>query len=135
MARVFLVGFWDGVSNLILRNRILIILLLIVATSFFVSQWQYIKFSNTEANLLPDDHEVNLEYLDFTDKFGEEGNLIVIGLKDSTLFTVKNLNAWNNLSKNLKDSNYVESVIAIGDLQKLKKNKRKKQFYLEPFIN
>ena len=135
MARVFLVGFWDGVSNLILRNRILIILLLIGATSFFVSQWQYIKFSNTEANLLPDDHEVNLEYLDFTDKFGEEGNLIVIGLKDSTLFTVKNLNAWNNLSKNLKDSNYVESVIAIGDLQKLKKNKRKKQFYLEPFIN
>ena len=134
MARVFLVGFWDSVSNLILRNRILIISLLILATSFFISQWQYIKFSNTEANLLPDKHEVNLEYLDFTDKFGEEGNLIVIGIKDSLLFTTKNLNAWNNLSKVLKDTNFVESVIAIGDLQKLKKDKKKQQFYLEPFI-
>ena len=134
MARVFLVGFWDSVSNLILKNRILIIALLSLATSFFISQWQYIKFSNTEANLLPDNHEVNLEYLDFTDKFGEEGNLIVIGVKDSLLFTTENLNAWNNLSKVLKDTNFVESVIAIGDLQKLKKDKKKQQFYLEPFI-
>ncbi|MDA8859494.1 MMPL family transporter, partial [Flavobacteriaceae bacterium] len=126
--------FWDSVSNLILRNRILIIALLVLATSFFISQWQYIKFSNTEANLLPDNHEVNLEYLDFTDKFGEEGNLIVIGVKDSLLFTTENFNAWNNLSKVLKDTNYVESVIAIGDLQKLKKDKKKQQFYLEPFI-
>ena len=30
----------------------------------------------------------------------------------------------NNLSKVLKDINYVESVIAIGDLQKLKKDKK-----------
>ena len=134
MARVFLVGFWDSVSNLILKNRILIIALLSLATSFFISQWQYIKFSNTEANLLPDNHEVNLEYLDFTDKFGEEGNLIVIGVKDSLLFTTENLNAWNNLSKVLKDTSFVESVIAIGDLQKLKKDKKKQQFYLEPFI-
>jgi uncharacterized protein len=134
MARVFLVGFWGSVSNLILRNRILIIALLTLATTFFISQWQYIKFSNTEANLLPDNHEVNLEYLDFTDKFGEEGNLIVIGIKDSLLFTTENLNAWNNLSKVLKDTNFVESVIAIGDLQKLKKDKKKQQFYLEPFI-
>jgi len=134
MARVFMVGFWDSVSNLILRNRILIIALLVLATSFFISQWQYIKFSNTEANLLPDNHEVNLEYLDFTDKFGEEGNLIVIGVKDSLLFTTENFNAWNNLSKVLKDTNYVESVIDIGDLQKLKKDKKKQQFYLEPFI-
>ncbi len=134
MARVFLVGFWDSVSNLILKNGILIIALLSLATSFFISQWQYIKFSNTEANLLPDNHEVNLEYLDFTDKFGEEGNLIVIGVKDSLLFTTENLNAWNNLSKVLKDTSFVESVIAIGDLQKLKKDKKKQQFYLEPFI-
>ena len=134
MARVFLVGFWDTVSNLILRNRLLIITLLILVTAFFVNHWQYIKFSNTEANLLPDTHEVNLEYLDFTDKFGEEGNLIVIGVKDSLLFTSTNLNAWNKLSKVLKDTNFVESVIAIGDLQKLKKDNKRKQFYLEPFI-
>jgi len=134
MARVFLVGFWDSISSFILRNRILIIALLILVTTFFISQWQYIKFSNTEANLLPDDHEVNLQYLDFSDKFGEEGNLIVVGLKDSLLFTAKNFNAWNRLSKVLKDTNYVESVIAIGDLQKLKKNNIEKEFYLEPFI-
>ena len=85
------------------------------------------RFTYTEANLLPDDHPINIEYNNFLDIFGEEGNLIVIGIKDSLLFTTENLNAWNNLSKVLKDTSFVESVIAIGDLQKLKKDKKKQE--------
>ncbi len=53
------------------------------------------RFTYTEANLLPDEHEVNLKYNAFLKIFGEEGNLIVLGVKDSSLFTVEKLNAWN----------------------------------------
>ena len=35
----------------------------------------------------------------FLELFGEEGNLIVVGVKDSTLLTVEKLNAWNTFSK------------------------------------
>ncbi len=38
-------------------------------------QWKNIHFTYTEANLLPDDNIVNIEYNDFLNKFGEEGNL------------------------------------------------------------
>tara|TARA_B100000073_G_scaffold164701_1_gene136325 strand:- start:2151 stop:4535 length:2385 start_codon:yes stop_codon:yes gene_type:complete len=127
-------GFWEKISKIILKNRVLIILSLLTATYFFTTHWDKIRFTYTEANLLPSTHPENIKYKSFTDKFGEEGNLIVISVKDSTLFTIEKLNAWNELSHSFKDHNDVSTVIAFGDLQKLKKNKSSRQFYIEPFI-
>ena len=127
-------GLWESIAGIILNNRILIIISLILVTYFFSTHWHKIRFTYTEANLLPDTHEENLKYNSFTSKFGEEGNLIVIGVKDSLLFTLENLNAWNKLSNSFKDLPQVETVIAFGDLQKLIKDKNTRQFYIEPFI-
>ena len=127
-------GFWEKISGIILKNRILIILSLLIVTYFFTTHWDKIRFTYTEANLLPATHPENIKYKSFTDKFGEEGNLIVISVKDSTLFTIEKLNAWNELSHSFKDHKDVSTVIAFGDLQKLKKNKTSRQFYIEPFI-
>ena len=134
MSKSIFSGFWKKISRLILNNRILIILSLAAATYFFSTNWENIRFTYTEANLLPETHPENIKYKKFTDKFGEEGNLIVISVKDSTLFTIDKLNAWNDLSHSFKDHQDVSTVIAFGDLQKLKKNKSSRQFFIEPFI-
>lgn len=134
MFKLLTIGFWEAVARLILRNKIFILITVIVATVFFSMQWKHMRFTNTEANMLPDDHEVNLVYNDFLEVFGEEGNLIVLGVKDSTLFSVHQLNAWNRLAESLKPYDEVETVISIKDLQKLVKNTEKEQFDLEPFI-
>lgn len=134
MTTLLTAGFWETVARLILRNRISIIIAILLSTFFFSLQWGKMRFTYTEANLLPDDHEVNIAYNDFLKTFGDEGNLIVIGVKDSSLFTVKNLNAWNQLSSYFKAFNEVETVVSIKDLQKLVKNKKEKQFDLVPFI-
>ena len=127
-------GFWQSTAGIILNNRVLIIIGLILTTYFFTTHWDKIRFTYTEANLLPDTHPENIKYRAFTEKFGEEGNLIVISVKDSTLFTIEKLNAWNNLSNSFKGHSDVSTVISFGDLQKLKKDKDSRQFYIEPFI-
>ena len=134
MTKLFTTGFWETVARLILRNRIGIIIVIVITTFFFALQWDKMRFTYTEANLLPDNHEVNIEYNAFLEKFGEEGNLIVLGVKDSSLFTVEKLNAWNKLSADFKNDKEVETVVSINNLQKLVKNNAKKQFDLEPFI-
>ena len=134
MVKSIFSGFWKKISKLILNNRVLIILSLGLLTYFFSTNWYNIRFTYTEANLLPETHPENIKYKKFTDKFGEEGNLIVISVKDSTLFTIEKLNAWNNLSHSFKDHQDISTVIAFGDLQKLKKNKSSRQFFIEPFI-
>ncbi len=134
MFKLLTTGFWEGVARIILRNKIFILIAIIVATVFLSMQWKHMRFTYTEANMLPDDHEVNLTYNDFLEVFGEEGNLIVLGIKDSSVFTVKQFNAWNNLAESFKSYDEVETVLSIKDLQKLVKNTEKKQFDLVPFI-
>ncbi|MEM5566620.1 efflux RND transporter permease subunit [Psychroserpens sp. AS72] len=134
MFKLFNKNFWEVIARLILRNKIGILVVIILATIFFSSQWNNMRFSYTEANLLPDDHEVNVTYNEFLDIFGEEGNLIVLGVKDSTLFTVDKLNAWNQLSEDFKTYDEVETVVSLNDLQKLVKNKEEEKFDLVPFI-
>lgn len=134
MIKLFTKDFWDIVARLILRNRIAILSIIAIITILFSLQWKHMRFSYSEANLLPDNHKINQEYKRFLDIFGEEGNLIILGVKDSTLFTVEKLNAWNALSEAFKAEKQVETVVSIKDLQKLKKDTKNQKFNLEPFI-
>lgn len=97
-------------------------------------QWKNMRFTYTEANLLPDDHPVNLEYDAFLSHFGEEGNLIVMGVKDSTIFTPEKFKAWDQLTKDIGKFSEVEFTLSVGNLQKLQKKADTTGFELVPFI-
>ena len=135
MAKKLPHGFWDKTARIILRNRIFILLLLVAFTVFLGLQWKNMRFSNSQANLLPDDHPVNLEYQAFLQQFGEEGNAIVFGIKDSSLFTPEKLNRWNKFSKQLLAFPEIELVLSLENLQELKKDKEKQEFVLKPLIH
>jgi hypothetical protein len=132
MSKIFSFGFWNSIARVILRNRITIILIIIGITIFFATQWQNMRFSYTEANLLPDDDEINLEYNDFLDKFGEEGNLIVLAVKDPTLFTPEKFTAWNKLTETLKAYKEVDQIVGVGNLKKLQKFENPSRFEMIP---
>ncbi|WP_339653847.1 efflux RND transporter permease subunit [uncultured Salegentibacter sp.] len=134
MAKIFSFGFWNSIARLILRNRIIILLLIIATTVFLSTQWKNMRFSYTEANLLPDDHEDNIAYNEFLDKFGEEGNLVLLGVKDSTLFKPENFEAWKELTKTLEAYPAVDYAISVSNLQQLKKFEDPSRFEMVPFI-
>ena len=127
-------GFWSKVARIILRNRIIILVLLAIMTIFMSQQWDKMRFSNSQANLLPDHHPVNLEYLSFLKQFGEEGNVVVLAVKDSSLFTPKKFNRWNKLSKQLGAFPEVDFVLSTDNLQELVKDTVKQEFVMQPFI-
>ena len=134
MFKLFTKNFWDVTARVILRNKIAILVGIVLVTFLLSRQWDNMRLAYSEANMLPDNHEVNVTYNSFLKTFGEEGNLIVLGVKDSTLFSVKKLNAWNKLSEDLKESEAIETVVSIKDLQKLIKDTKNEKFKLEPFI-
>ena len=134
MSKFLSFQFWNTVARIILRNRILILSLIIASTVFLGFQWKNMRFSYTEANLLPDDDEINLQYEKFLDKFGEEGNLIVMAVNDPSLFTPMKFAAWNRLAGKLNTYDEVEFTVSIGDLKKLQKNEEKGRFEMVPFI-
>jgi len=127
-------NFWTKVAGLILRNRYFVLLLIAAFTAFLATQMKYMKFSYTEANLLPENHEANIEYNQFLEIFGEEGNLIILAVKDSTLFTPEKFNAWNELTKTIDASEEVEFSVSIADIQKLKADRKNRKFIVEPLL-
>ena len=129
------VGFWEKLARIILKNRIIILVILSALTIFLGYQWKNLSMTYTEANLLPKDHIVNKQYQQFLDKFGEEGNLVVIGFQDPKFFTPKNYAAWNELMTGLKNSKEVDLVVSLNDLKKLEKDTVNEKFVLTPFID
>ena len=125
-------NFWSIVSRIILKGRIPILIVLALITYFLSTQMQYMRFSYTEANLLPRNHEVNLEYNKFLEIFGEEGNLIIIATQDSSVFTAKKFNNWNTLSKKLDSFPEIDFTVSIGDIKTLKKDTKNQRFIVEP---
>lgn len=124
-------NFWSNVANLILKNRIKILLLILGLTFFWSNQWKNIQFTYTEAKLLPDDHPESLIYDKFKSQFGEEGNLIVIGVKDSLLFSEKNFNQWNKLSQKINEYPEVNFVLSFDNITDLVKDTDNKRFDLK----
>lgn len=127
-------GFWPRVARIILRNRILILFGVAAFTVFLGLQWKNMQFSNTEANILPDDHPATIQYNTFKGIFGEEGNAIVLGIRDSTLFTPSKFNRWNKLSKQLEAFPEIDFVVSTDNLQVLVKDNNKQEFVMEAFI-
>jgi predicted RND superfamily exporter protein len=135
MKNAIKVGFWEGLARIILKNRNAIIVAIVALTLFLGFQWRNLSMTYTEANLLPKKHIVNQQYQDFLDKFGEEGNLIVIGFKDNTFFTPKAFSAWNELMTDLKKAQEVDLVVSLNDLKKLEKDTIAQKFQLVSFID
>lgn len=127
-------GFWAKTANIILRNRIFILLLILATTIFLALQWDKMQFSSSQANLLPDHHPENVKYQSFLKTFGEEGNVIVLAIKDSSLFTPEKFNRWNKLSKQLDAFPEVDFVLSTDNLKELVKDTTKQEFVLQPFI-
>ena len=129
------IGFWELIARIILRNRIVILSGIVLITIFMVLQWKNIKFTHTEANLIPADDKVNVDYNTFLKNFGEEGNLIVIATKDKKLFTPKVYQAWSELMTTIKSHKEVTLVISVDNLQNLTKNDSLQTFELKPFVD
>lgn len=128
-------SFWNFVSRTLLRNRHWVLLLIVAFTLFMASQWKYIRFTQTEANLLPNDHKDNIAYTDFLKKFGEEGNVIIFAVKSDAVFKPTTFKAWNNMMTSIAKNKEVETVLSFNQILDLVKNDSLQTFQTKKFID
>ena len=120
-------NFWEYIARLILKNRIIFILSIIILTIYLASFWKNVQFTFTEANLLPIDHPENIKYSTFKKLFGEEGNIISIGIKDSVFFNNRNQKLWNDLHSKLSSFKEIKLILSTNNLIELIKDEKNKK--------
>ena len=127
-------GVWTTISQLILNNRFLILSVLTLLTVLWIDQWKHIRFTFTEANLLPDKHEENIRYKDFLKVFGEEGNLLVIAIKDNDFFSQEKLKMWKELRIEITKFSEIDYVLSFDNLKEIVKNQKLRRFELKSVL-
>ena len=113
---------WRNLGQFILKHRILLLLALAIVTAFMSYQGSKVQLSSELSRAIPVDNPKYKEYLEFKKKFGEDGNLLVIGIQTNNLFEQNLFNAYSTLNNNLKQLKGVEDVIAVSSAINLVKN-------------
>jgi hypothetical protein len=119
---------WTLVARKILRNRIAILIVLFGITVFMAFQARKVEMSYQYAPLLPKDDSTYIENEEFVKLFGNEGNLVVIGISDEKFFKLNNFKEWMNLSAELRQIDGVTGVLSVPQAYNLIKNSDEKRF-------
>ncbi|MCT4586524.1 MAG: MMPL family transporter [Carboxylicivirga sp.] len=125
---------WINIARFILRNRIAILGVLFLITVFMGIMSRQIEMSYQYAPLLPEDDPTYVEYENFLDIYGNEGNMIIVGIQNEDFFELDDFNAWQDFSKSLLEVEGVTSVFSVGQSYNLKKNSKEKNFEIEPIF-
>ena len=82
------------------------------------------------SQILPKKDSAYLDYQNFKNTFGEEGNLIVVGIIDPDFFQLSHFNKWQKLNSDLSQIDGVDNLISVSSAYNLKKNTEERKFEL-----
>jgi len=125
---------WLKVSGIILRNKNFFLGILFIITAFLGFHAFKVEMSYEYASLLPKKDQAFKDYQKFVEIFGEEGNLIIIGIQDSNFFRLDHFSRWRKLCNNLSEVEGVENLLSIPNTYNLIKNTKEKHFQIHPIF-
>src|SRR5215218_7416311 len=104
---------WKALGEAILRYKLILLLLLLGATAFMGWHASKVKLSYEFSRAIPTDNPKYLAYQEFRGKYGEDGNLLVIGIQTKDIFQQAVLNDYIKLHAALKRTAGVDDVICL----------------------
>ncbi len=104
---------WQQLAKFVIKNRIAVLIFLIVSTGMMGYYASKVKLSYEFSKAIPTDNAKYVDYQLFKQKFGDDGNVLVVGITTKEFFVLKNFNAYQQLYKNLKKNSAVEDVLSI----------------------
>jgi predicted RND superfamily exporter protein len=123
---------WKKIAGIILRNKITLIALLAISTGFMIYQTSQIKLSYDFAKILPSDDSTYVAYMNFKEKFGEDGNVMVVGFTSTNLFDATIFNNLKKLNLEIKSLDGIKDVLSLCNLYNIYKNDSLNTFNFKP---
>ncbi len=104
---------WESIARFVLRFRLLLLVMLVAATAFMGYHASKVQLSYELLRAIPTDNPKYVAYQDFRKKFGEDGNLMVIGVQTDKLFEQAVFNDYAAFNSQLKKIPGVEEVLSV----------------------
>ena len=104
---------WYRIAAFVIKFRITLMVTLLVATSFMGYHASKVQLSYEFTNAIPTDNPKYQAYQSFRKLFGEDGNLMVIGVQTKDFFSEPFFRDYATLVKDIEKVQGVENVLSI----------------------
>jgi uncharacterized protein len=125
---------WLTIAKLILRNRMVLLILLAILTLFMGYQASRVQLSYEFAKVLPSNNRDYQDYQEFKQRFGEDGNVLVLGIEDPRVFELEMFNDWYELSHSMMKLKGIEQVISVARLFNIIRNDTLQRLEFKPLL-
>ena len=113
---------WNRLGNFVIKNRLLLLIALFIVTCAMGYYASKVKLSYDFARAIPTDNPKYKEYQAFRQKFGDDGNVLVVGVQNRSIFKLADFKAYVHLEQQLKKVQDVENVLSVPSAVGLQKD-------------
>lgn len=113
---------WQKLAEWVLRYKITLLILLLAGTAFMAWQTRRIELSYEFSRAIPTDNPRYQDYLAFKKQFGEDGNVLVIGVRDTAFFNPQRFARYRQMLDSIRAVAGVVGMISVPEAVKLVKN-------------
>lgn len=127
---------WFSIARFILRQRVPLLAFVLILSTFMAYKASEVRLSYSGNRLIPDSDSDYIEYKEFCEKFGIDGNVMVVGLQASKLTNPSFMQQWVNLSDRIRAIPGVVFCYTVADLPMLVRSDSIKSFeFRRRFLN
>jgi predicted RND superfamily exporter protein len=125
---------WKALTKSLLRNRIAYITVVLMLTVFFGWQATKVELSYNFAKILPPDDSSFVAYQEFKKNFGEDGNVMAVGIQPKDVFEPALFNDWIKITKEIKKVQGIKEVLSLGSAYNMEFDDSLEKFNVVPLI-
>ncbi len=104
---------WESLAQLVLKFRSLLLVFLLAVTAFMAYHASRVKLSYDFNTSIPTDNPKYVANLNFRKQFGDDGNLLVVGVQTDKLFEKNIFSGYIALGEELKKVTGVDDVLSV----------------------
>ncbi len=125
---------WVKIASYIIRYRWINLAIIALFTVFMGYHARKVEFNYTHRSIVPSTDSEYITFDKFRHLFGEDGSVIVVGVKSPKIFQLEFFNAWYDLTDSIDAIPEVEKILSITRLYNLTRNDSLAKFEVKPLF-
>jgi predicted RND superfamily exporter protein len=126
---------WESIARLVLKYRLLWLALLLSVTAFMAFHASRVQLSYDFTRTIPTDNPKYKEYQQFRQRFGDDGNLLVVAVQTDKLFQADVFADYVALTDQLKKVSGVDNVLGFSSAVNLIRDSATQKFKVLPIFS
>lgn len=118
---------WHRIAAFVIKFRLFLLLLLLISSAYMGYKASQVELSYEFTSAIPKDSEAYRVYQDFREKFGEDGNTMVIGLQTQRFFDSAFYASYRDMVRDIQSMEGIQTVLSVpGSIQLVRDDQSRK---------